>query len=292
MAGRIRSLRPDILSDVHNAQLSDGAFRLNTGVKMLADDMGRAPASAAYLAGAVFWGSPRPEIEVERLLQELEAARQVALYVVDGVRYLEIVGWQDRSHVNHQRIEKASPARFPSRPEGSVTSPGSVPESSRIDPGGIGIKEREEEEELEMEEEVSAGAPLHPQEPGRDLDVREQHARELASAAVDAINGHAGTKYEPDSDGTLKDARVLAKAKVTPDDIRAVVDAKWREWGSDDKMRPHFKPSTLLRPNNFRRYREDLAAGAQRRPPIARGSAPPSTNFGTDLRPPRIAEIA
>jgi hypothetical protein len=246
---------------------------------MLADDAGRAPASAAYLGGAVFWGKPRQEVEVERLLQELVASRQVALYEVDGVRYLEIVGWQDRAHVNHQRIEKPSPARFPARQEDSTNVPGIIPESSATNPGGIGIREREEEEELE--EEGSADAPASHE---RATDPRELRALELASAAVEAINGLAATKYAADSAETLRNARALAKAKVTPDDVRAVVASKWRDWGGDDKMRPHFKPSTLLRPSNFQRYREDLAAGAQRRPAIAAGGVPPATDFGTGLR--------
>jgi uncharacterized phage protein (TIGR02220 family) len=279
MAGRIRSLRPEILSDAHNAQLSDGAFRLLTGAKMLADDAGRAPASAAYLGGAVFWGKPRQEVEVERLLQELVASRQVALYEVDGVRYLEIVGWQDRAHVNHQRIEKPSPGRFPARPEDSANVPGILPESSAMSPGGIGIREREEEEELE--EEGSADAPASHE---RATDRRELRALELASAAIEAINGHAGTKYEADSAETLRNARALVKAKVTPDDVRAVVAAKWADWGADDRMRPHFKPSTLLRLSKFQRYLEDLAAGAPRRPPIASGGAPPAMNFDDELR--------
>lgn len=155
MAGRIRSLRPDILSDAHNAQLSDGAWRLLTGAKMLADDAGRAPASPAYLDGAIFWAKPRGEPEVEQMLHELVAARQIALYAVEGVRYLEIVGWQDRKHVNHQRIDKPGPTRFPAQLEGSTNVPGVLHESSTTNPGGIGI--REGEGDLELERERDAG---------------------------------------------------------------------------------------------------------------------------------------
>jgi uncharacterized phage protein (TIGR02220 family) len=131
------------------------------------------------------------------------------------------------------------------------------------------------------------GSPSNEEQRSEEDKKQDRRERELACAAIDAINVHAGTRYAADSVETLKNARALVKAKVTPDDVRAVVAAKWSDWGGDDRMRPHFKPSTLLRPSKFARYLEDLAAGAPRRPAIAAGGVPPATGFGEEMHVPR-----
>lgn len=89
-------------------------------------------------------------------------------------------------------------------------------------------------------------------------------AQELATCAVETINGYAGTKHRADTATTTKDCQALAKAKVSLDDVRAVISAKWREWGRSDKMREHFRPSTLLRPSNFLRYRDETEGSGAR----------------------------
>lgn len=55
MAGRIRTLKPEMLEDAIIAELSDTAFRLFVGMILLADDAGRLRADSRYLAGQIFW---------------------------------------------------------------------------------------------------------------------------------------------------------------------------------------------------------------------------------------------
>jgi uncharacterized phage protein (TIGR02220 family) len=90
----------------------------------------------------------------------------------------------------------------------------------------------------------------------------------LADVAVAEINRLAGTRYQADSAGTLKDAKALAREGVTSDDLRRVIAAKWSEWSKSDQMRAQVKPSVLLRPSNFRKYREDLDARAPAKPSL------------------------
>ena len=103
------------------------------------------------------------------------------------------------------------------------------------------------------------------------LDIGEQrsragnvptHADVLAAAAVAEINRLAGTRYRADSAELMRNCAVLAKGRVTATDVARVTAVKWAEWGPSDKMRAQFKPGVLLRPSNFRRYQEDIAAGA------------------------------
>jgi hypothetical protein len=116
----------------------------------------------------------------------------------------------------------------------------------------------------------------------QDQSQAQDPARGLAEVAVAEINRLAGTRYQADSTGTLKDAKALAKRGVTPEDIRRVIAAKWAEWSRNDQMRPQFKPSVLLRPSNFAKYREDLDARAPAKAAPSLLALPASDHFAFD----------
>lgn len=82
---------------------------------------------------------------------------------------------------------------------------------------------------------------------------------ELADTAVREINRLAGTSYRPDSKAIRKDCKSLHAAGHTPEDVTRVVEHK-RAWLTDERMREHFRPGTLLRPSNFARYVDDARA--------------------------------
>jgi hypothetical protein len=120
MAGRIRTIKPEILTDSKAARLSHEAWRLWVSSWVMADDAGRLPGSPELLRASVFWGR---EGDLERALDELQAAGLVTRYRVHGEPYLAINGW-----AKHQRINRPSGARCPSPVEGEV-------EPGRPDPG-------------------------------------------------------------------------------------------------------------------------------------------------------------
>jgi len=113
MAGRIRSLKPELREHAPFATLTDGAARLFVMLYTLVDDEGRCPAGARFIAGAIFFGRPRTPAVVGRLLAELASALLVTLYEVDGSPFLEMVGWREKGAVCHQRIDKPQLARYP-----------------------------------------------------------------------------------------------------------------------------------------------------------------------------------
>jgi hypothetical protein len=111
--GRIRTIKPELIATERFAMLSDAAVRLFLGCYSLVDDEGNCPAGATYLNGQIFYGRPRHKTAIGRLLSEIEAARLVDLYMVDGAQYLGIIGWFEKEAPTHQRIEKPQGARFP-----------------------------------------------------------------------------------------------------------------------------------------------------------------------------------
>lgn len=113
MAGRIRTIKPDLLDQERYAQLSDAAVRLFTGCLALVDDAGVCPAGPTYLGGRIFYARPRSAISIGKLLGELERARLVDLFVVDRAQYLAIVGWSEKGAPTYQRIDKPQASKFP-----------------------------------------------------------------------------------------------------------------------------------------------------------------------------------
>jgi len=112
MAGRIRTIKPEILTDSKAARLSHEAWRLWVSTWVMADDLGRLPGSPDLLRASVFWGC---DGDPTRALDELHAAGLVTRYQVHGDPYLAINGW-----TKHQRINRPSGGRCPSPDEGEV----------------------------------------------------------------------------------------------------------------------------------------------------------------------------
>lgn len=124
MAGRIRTIKPELLEDERVAALSSNAFRLFVGCILLADDYGNLRLAIGLLAGSVFWQL----LEENRIgMPEIEAARAELLatgavdpttklprpglltpYRVRGQLYAHVSGWE-----RHQRVDHPGPARVP-----------------------------------------------------------------------------------------------------------------------------------------------------------------------------------
>lgn len=131
MAGRIRTIKPEMLEDVRTAELSDGAFRLFIGALLLADDEGRLRADVRYLTGQVFWGAPEDSTcsrdQVARARRELVEASILVLYTVRGQEYGLL-----RTFKKHQKIDRPSGPKCPGPDE--ADSPAAPPEPPQNPP--------------------------------------------------------------------------------------------------------------------------------------------------------------
>lgn len=119
----------------------------------------------------------------------------------------------------------------------------------------------------------------------RERAVRDEPALSLARCAVDEINRLTGRSYDPESKGTVKLAKALAKAKHTEADVLAVVRDKHAEWGNDPKMAERVCPPTLLAFGNFENYLDAVKArGGEPRKP-AQIAALPAKRSGFGEQP-------
>lgn len=112
MAGRIRTIKPEILEDEHAANLSHMAWRLWVSSFLLADDFGNFRANPAWLAGQIFWGNSRESREsVAAALEELATCKGesglLQLYENHGQKYAHVAGW------HHQKVDKVGKPRCP-----------------------------------------------------------------------------------------------------------------------------------------------------------------------------------
>ncbi len=117
-AGRIRSIKPEVLDDEALAGVTDAAWRLLIGARALADDYGNVRAGARYLAASIWQDTGRTD-EIPELLEELASAglRErgeglILVYTVKGEPYFHIVGW-DREGPHSQRMDNAGSPRVP-----------------------------------------------------------------------------------------------------------------------------------------------------------------------------------
>lgn len=111
MSGRIRTIKPELLTDGKAVGLSDAAWRLWVSSWLLADDTGRFPAEPLIVAGQIFPG--RKFTEVSRALSEVSNKGFVTLYKVNGEQFGQINGWS-----RHQKINRPSGPKFPAPCEG------------------------------------------------------------------------------------------------------------------------------------------------------------------------------
>lgn len=108
---RIRSIKPEMFADESFGRLSDKAQILFIGLIAHADDDGRLRALPAALIGDIFPYADMQPRKFVQLLAEVEAARLVVTYEVDGLPYAWLPGW-----AKHQRVNRPTPSSLPEPP--------------------------------------------------------------------------------------------------------------------------------------------------------------------------------
>lgn len=76
---------------------------------------------------------------------------------------------------------------------------------------------------------------------------------DTAKLALDYLNQKTGRNFRP-TKANINAINARIKGGATLDQIRAVIDVKWDDWGKDDKMRQYLRPITIFRESNFDNY--------------------------------------
>lgn len=184
MAGRIRTIKPEILENKRTAALDSDAFRLFIGCIALADDYGNLCAEPMRLQGAVFW-SWNPRETVANLLGTLASARLLAIYRVDGQQFAHIIGWTE-----HQRVDKPGKPKVPKPEAADPVGEQAVTEDSRGTRETVATESREPRETPNPEWKGGEGR-------GEEEETREKMPFTI-SEAVSALKTEAGDRIVTD----------------------------------------------------------------------------------------------
>jgi hypothetical protein len=181
MAGRIRSIKPEILEDEKCARLSHLAYRLFVGTWLIADDFGNLRGDPEYVRAHVLWASRETRETVAKALEELAESSLLSPYSVRGQSYLHVLGWS-----KHQKVDKPGKPRMPG-PDQDDTK------SNRV----VANDSRESREEFAGVSRESRGSL----EPDHDHD-RDQRARETPLATIPPAPVSLSVPgYNPDQPG-------------------------------------------------------------------------------------------
>lgn len=109
---RIRTIKPEFFQSESVSSLSYGARLTWIGLWCHGDDYGRHKADPRLVKGAVWPLDDDVTIkQISQWLDELELARKIHRYEVDGTRYLVSNGWSD-----HQKVDRPGKNHFPAPP--------------------------------------------------------------------------------------------------------------------------------------------------------------------------------
>ena len=109
---RIRSLKPEHTLNFKVGALSDKAYRTWIGLICYADDEGRSLYRPEELKARLFGFQPKTTLtDIHTAISELEGARLVRSYAVNGQSYLALHDWPE-----HQRVSHPTPSRLPAPP--------------------------------------------------------------------------------------------------------------------------------------------------------------------------------
>ncbi len=105
MAGRIRTIKPEILDDEIAAGLSDAAWRVYVSIWLEADDYGNLAGNKKRLHARFFWAGGGTR-DMDAIFREL--APLVQEYSVRGQSYVHVGGWH-----KHQKVDKPGKPHVP-----------------------------------------------------------------------------------------------------------------------------------------------------------------------------------
>jgi len=108
VAGRIRSIKPEILEDEKTASLPHLEWRLFVSLFLIADDYGNLRGDPAYVRGQVMWAVDETRDSIANALDGLARVSLLSPYTVRDQSYFHIAGWD-----KHQKVDKPGKPRMP-----------------------------------------------------------------------------------------------------------------------------------------------------------------------------------
>jgi uncharacterized phage protein (TIGR02220 family) len=252
---RSRNIKPGLYKNEDLAECSIWARYLFPGLWMLADREGRLEDRPKRIKGELL---PFDAQDVEPLLRELQTRGFIVRYQIEGASYIQISKF--RQHQTPHYSEKKSVIKPPilqenescicaadSRSQPVIKAP-SQPPDSLIPDSGLSDSPNPEGKAL-------SGKP----DPAPPKIESINGYRQQATEILKFLNEKTGKHYRA-VEANLRPIAARLKEGASPDDVRAVIAKKCREWGADEKMEQYLRPKTLFGATNFANYEGELKA--------------------------------
>lgn len=272
---RIRTIKPEVLSDPKASRLSHSAWRLWVSMWTLADDAGNLPGDPAWLSAQIFWAQ---SADIELALAELKGAGFIRPYYMDGEWLLHIGGWE-----KHQKIDRPSGGKFKSPDEQAFLVGSSYP--------------REPSRAIDEPSMVTREGSCKDHDLDHDLDrtlsrAHEYRVEEFGLKQFDAMWREVTAKTPTGDAYAMRDgaARICESAKLngaTPGEwakklVRAFMSRR-DAWQKEKRPLPALTVEAFLSPKHFATA-EEIARGEIKAGDIALRDNPSTTQYPTPVR--------
>lgn len=239
---RARNIKPGLYKNEDLAECSVWARYLFPGLWMMADREGRLEDRPKRIKAELL---PFDSQDVEPLLRELAARSFIVRYAINGVGFIQISKFSEHQAPHYS--EKPSVIMPPPFPENERHMEGEISGSK------ASIKEGPQPPDSLIPDSLSktpSGSP-----PDK-LNGYRQHAKDILAF----LNDKTGRRYEP-VEANLDPIVARLREGSTPDEVRAVVDLKCRQWIGDEGMTQYLRPATLFNRTKFANYKGELGSG-------------------------------
>jgi hypothetical protein len=225
---RIRTIKPEILTDEKSAALSDTEWRLFVSCIVMADDYGNFRASPAFLHSQVFWSTATTREDSKKALETLARLSLLMLYDVGGQQYGHVVGW-----AKHQRVDHPGKPLCPRENQGN-----SIPcdESSRDSRDTIANPREALKPDRDLDQEGNGKGPSASPSTGR---IRPRNANDLEHCLRVAVQASQKIIWSPGDSFHAKEARVFLEGFGA--DLEAAlptIEARIELFAKDKAMSP------------------------------------------------------
>lgn len=244
---RIRTIKPDFfrhegLQDLEAANPGKYPMLVFAGLWGHCDKAGRFEWRPRMLKLDIL---PFLNFDMTDTLDLLVASGFIRRYSAGGGEYGVIPSFGEHQRINGK--ESQEPEKYPEPPETSGEAPAQRPRSTgeAIETTGREGKGRERNGDM------SGSSP--------DAASRNRELRRQAGEIIAFLNAKAGRNF--DVNGANAD-HIVARLKdgESPEDCRAVIALKCREWKGDEKLAKYLRPETLFNRTKFASYKGELGA--------------------------------
>lgn len=98
--------------------------------------------------------------------------------------------------------------------------------------------------------------------PTKTSNTLEVNDKDIVKESIEHLNKVLGTNYKETTTNTVTNIKALVKAKYTLEDIKCVIDYKYKEWKGTD-MEKYLRPDTLFRLSKFESYINNARRGTR-----------------------------